>query len=88
MVHRDVLQDIRAYNHTRHSSTRMQPAVVTRENARIAHENIVSRWKNETLKKRARKAPSRKDTRLSGAKRHFKFVLDWRNPHMYVNCKI
>jgi len=28
----------------------MQPAVETRENARIARENI-ARWKNETLKK-------------------------------------
>lgn len=37
----EVLQDIvRAYNHTRHSSIRMQPAVVTRENARIARENM------------------------------------------------
>ena len=51
----DVLQDVvRAYNHTRHTSTRMQPAVVTRENARIAHENISRRWKNNILKKRTR----------------------------------
>ena len=48
----DVLQDIvRAYNHTRHSSTRMQPAVVTRGNVRIARENISRRWKNDILKK-------------------------------------
>jgi len=33
----------------------MQPAVVTRENARIARENISRRWKNKILKKRARK---------------------------------
>ncbi|XP_018300779.1 uncharacterized protein [Mycetomoellerius zeteki] len=48
----DVLQDIvHAYNH---SSTRMQPAVVTRENAHIARENIARRWKknDESLKKR------------------------------------
>ena len=44
----DVVQDIvRAYNHTRHSCTRMQPAVVMRENARIARENVSHRWKNE-----------------------------------------
>ena len=52
----DVLQDVvRAYNHTRHTSTRMQPAVVTRENARIARENISRRWKNDILKKRSQK---------------------------------
>jgi len=37
----------------------MQPAVVTKENARIIHENITRRWKNETLKKRARKVKYR-----------------------------
>lgn len=57
----DVLQDIvSAYNHTRHSSTRMQPTIVTRENARIARENIASRWKDsdtrEKMKKKKRKA--------------------------------
>jgi len=54
----DVLQDIvRAYNHTRHSSTRMQPAIVTRENARVARENIARRWNNnDAHKKHARKA--------------------------------
>jgi len=40
----DVLQNIvRAYNHTRHSSTRMQPAIMTKENARVARENIARR---------------------------------------------
>src|SRR5580765_323535 len=49
----DVLQDIvRAYNHTRHSSIKMQPAVVTRENARIAHENMNRRWNDEKKKKK------------------------------------
>jgi transposase InsO family protein len=54
----DVLQDIvHAYNHTRHSSTRMQPTVVTRENARIARENITRRWKdNNKIKNRMQKA--------------------------------
>ncbi|XP_071576891.1 uncharacterized protein [Temnothorax nylanderi] len=53
----DVLQDIvSAYNHTRHSSIRMQPAVVTRENARVARENIVRRWRTSEKMKRARKA--------------------------------
>ncbi|XP_071575681.1 uncharacterized protein [Temnothorax nylanderi] len=53
----DVLQDIvSAYNHTRHSSIRMQPAVVTRENARVARENIVRRWRKSERMKRARKA--------------------------------
>ncbi|XP_018370871.1 PREDICTED: uncharacterized protein LOC108766206 [Trachymyrmex cornetzi] len=56
----DVLQDIaHVYNHTRHASTRMQPAIVTRQNARIARENIVRRWKNETLKKQVRKVKYR-----------------------------
>jgi len=51
----DVLQDIvRAYNLTRHSSTKMQPAIVTRENARIARENISRRWKRDTREKRRR----------------------------------
>lgn len=49
----DVLQDIvRAYNHTRHSSTRMQPAIVSRENARIARENIALRWRRDANEKR------------------------------------
>ncbi|XP_011630945.1 uncharacterized protein LOC105423016 [Pogonomyrmex barbatus] len=40
----EVLQDIvRAYNHTRHSSIRMQPAIVTRENVCIARENMERR---------------------------------------------
>lgn len=44
----DVLQSIvRAYNHTVHSTIKMQPAVVTRENARIAHENMNRRWNND-----------------------------------------
>ncbi|XP_067217348.1 uncharacterized protein [Linepithema humile] len=43
----DVLQNIvNAYNHTRHSSTRMQPYVVMRENARIARENITRQWRS------------------------------------------
>lgn len=41
----DILQDIvHAYNHTRHSSIKMQPAAVTLENARIARENMNRRW--------------------------------------------
>ena len=41
----DVLQDIvHAYNHTRHSTIKMEPAVVTLENARIARENMNRRW--------------------------------------------
>ena len=44
----DVLQDIvRAYNHTRHSTIKMEPAVVTLENARIARENMNRRWSKE-----------------------------------------
>ncbi|KAL6433569.1 hypothetical protein ACFW04_006571 [Cataglyphis niger] len=40
----DVLQDIvHAYNHTIHSTIKMQPAVVTLENARIARKNIKRR---------------------------------------------
>ena len=42
----DVLQDFaRAYNHTRHSSIKMEPACVTRENARVARENLKQRWR-------------------------------------------
>jgi len=52
----DVLQDIvRSYNHMRHSSTRMQPAIVTRENARSARENIAHWRNNDTIKKYGRK---------------------------------
>ncbi|KYN09269.1 hypothetical protein ALC57_18621 [Trachymyrmex cornetzi] len=52
----------------------MQPAVVTRENARIARENIARRWKNETLKKRMRKIKYRvgDHVRISRAKAAFK----------------
>ncbi|XP_011858854.1 PREDICTED: uncharacterized protein LOC105556376 [Vollenhovia emeryi] len=54
--YRDVLQAIvSAYNHTRHSSTRMQPAIVTRENARIARENISRRWRRNDEKKKKKK---------------------------------
>jgi len=86
----EVLQDIvRAYNHTRHSS-RMQPAIVTRENACVARKNIARRWNNnDTNKKHGRKnttsaisyasveqkVPLRKDTRRSGARRYFEFVF-------------
>nr|XP_012216150.1 PREDICTED: uncharacterized protein LOC105668351 [Linepithema humile] len=54
----DVLQNIvNAYNHTRHSSTRMQPYAVTRENARIARENITRRWRsNGEANEKRRKA--------------------------------
>jgi len=31
---------VRAYNHTHHSSTRKQPVIVMKENARVARENI------------------------------------------------
>jgi len=51
----DVLQDIvRAYNHTRYSSTRMQPEIVTRKNARVARENIARRWNNDMNKKQSK----------------------------------
>ncbi|KYN28510.1 hypothetical protein ALC57_02072 [Trachymyrmex cornetzi] len=51
----------------------MQPALVTRENARIARENIARRWKNETLKKRVRKVKYRvgDHVRISRAKGAF-----------------
>lgn len=51
----DVLQDIvHAYNHTRHSTIKMQPAVVTRENARSACENMKRRWGSDKEKKKKR----------------------------------
>lgn len=93
----DVLQDIvRAYNHTRHSATRMQPASVTRENARIARENISRRWK--TAKKQGFKYRVGDLVRVSRAKATFEKgyearwseeifrvhrVLIWRKPHVY-----
>lgn len=93
----DVLQNIvSAYNHTRHSSTKMQPAIVTRENARTARENIARRWNT----KRERKAKYRVGdlVRISRAKAAFEKgyeakwsdeifrihrVLDWRKPRVY-----
>jgi len=71
----DVLQNIvNAYNHTRHSSTRMQPAVVTRENARIARRNITRRWKDnvrEAREKRKAKYSVGDFVRISRAKAAF-----------------
>ncbi|KYN17596.1 hypothetical protein ALC57_10111 [Trachymyrmex cornetzi] len=51
----------------------MQPAVMTRENARIARKNIVRRWKNGTLKKRVQKLKYRvgDHVRISRAKGAF-----------------
>jgi len=60
-----------AYNHTHHSSTRIQPAVATRENAQIIRENIARRWKNEILKKRVRKIKYRFGISISRAKATF-----------------
>lgn len=93
----DVLQDIvRAYNHTRHSSTRMQPATVTRENARIARENISRRW--NTCEKRRIKYRVGDLVRISRAKAAFEKgyearwseeifrihrILKWRKPPVY-----
>ena len=61
---------------------RMQPAVVTRENACIARENISRRWKNKILKKRARKIKYRvRDlVRISRAKAAFEksYGAKWR----------
>ena len=71
----DVLQDImHAYNHTRHSSIRMQPASVTLENARIARENISRRWNDDTITRtRGRKVKYRVGdlVRISRAKGTF-----------------
>lgn len=70
----DVLQNVvSAYNHTRHSSTKMQPAIVTRENARIARENIARRWNDDAIKKRELKAKYRTGelVRVSRAKGTF-----------------
>ncbi|KYQ53838.1 hypothetical protein ALC60_05456, partial [Trachymyrmex zeteki] len=59
-----------------------QPAVVTRENARIARENIARRWKNdETLKKRGRNVKYRVGdlVRISRAKGAFEkgYEANW-----------
>lgn len=41
----DILQDlVHAYNHTRHSTTKMVPAAVTLENASIARKNMEQRY--------------------------------------------
>jgi len=67
----DVQNIVRAYNHTRYSSTRMQPMI--RENARIVCKNITRRWRNEILKKRVRKITYRGDlVRINRAKGAFK----------------
>ncbi|XP_024867743.1 uncharacterized protein LOC112451997 [Temnothorax curvispinosus] len=96
----DVLQDIvSAYNHTRHSSIRMQPPVVTRENARVARENIVRRWRKSEKMKRAQKAKYVGElVRVSRTKATFEKgyearwseeifrihrVLEWRKPRVY-----
>ncbi|XP_072764651.1 uncharacterized protein [Anoplolepis gracilipes] len=95
----NVLQDIvHAYNHTRHSSIKMQPVVVTRENARIARENITLRWKNEKCEKQKAKYRVGELVRISRAKVTFEKgyeakwseeifrihrVFDWRKPRVY-----
>ncbi|XP_077270152.1 uncharacterized protein LOC143901600 [Temnothorax americanus] len=96
----DVLQDIvSAYNHTRHSSIRMQPAVVTRENARVARENIVRQWRKSEKMKRAQKAKYSVGelVRVSRAKATFEkgyearwseeifriHRVEWRKPRVY-----
>lgn len=93
----DVLQNIvTAYNHTLHSSIGMQPAVVTRENARIARENIARR--RITQRKRKVKYRVGDLVRVSRTKATFEKgyeagwseeifrihrVLEWRKPHVY-----
>lgn len=63
----DVLQDFaHAYNHTRHSSIRMEPANVTRENARVARENLQQRWRGGRVRGRRRR-------KNRGAIREFKY---------------
>jgi hypothetical protein len=95
----DVLQDIvRAYNYTRHTSTRLQPACVTRENARIARENITRRWNDKVIKKRKAKYHVDDLVRVSRAKGTFEKgyepgwseeifrihrILEWRKPRVY-----
>ena len=86
----------RLQSHLRHFSTRI-PVVVKRENAYIARENIAHHWKNETLKKRARKvkycvrdlirtakgAFEKYEAKWSEEIFQFYRVLDWHNPHVY-----
>ncbi|XP_072757016.1 uncharacterized protein [Anoplolepis gracilipes] len=76
----------------------MQPAVVTRENSRIARENITLRWKNEKCEKQKAKYRVGELVRISRAKVTFEKgyeakwseeifrihrVLDWRKPQVY-----
>jgi transposase InsO family protein len=94
----DVLQDIvHAYNHTRHSATRMQPAVVTRENARIARENITHRWKDVNKIKNAKyhvgdlvrvsraKGTFEKGYEANWTEEIFRIqrIFEWRKPRVY-----
>jgi len=76
----------------------MQPSVV-KENTCIVHKNIARRWKNEILKKRARKIKYRvrdlvrirvkvafeKGYEAKWSEEIFQIyrVLDWRNSHVY-----
>lgn len=81
----DVLQDIvRAYNHTVHSTIQMQPACVTLENARVARENMLRRYRRlDVLQRRNRKrAPKYREgeqVRVSRAKGTFEkgYEANW-----------
>lgn len=93
----DVLQDVvYAYNHTQHSSTRMQPAAVTLENAYIAVKNIRKKYRDPP--KRPVKYKVGQMVRISRAKGAFEksYVAQWteeiffiskisttRTPHVY-----
>lgn len=49
----DILQKIaEAYNHSKHSGTKMEPAAVTMYNASIARENLNNRYGNSTRTKK------------------------------------
>ncbi|XP_039309108.1 uncharacterized protein LOC105199763 [Solenopsis invicta] len=88
---------VRAYNHTRHSVTKMQPTVVTRENARIARENITRRWKDVNKIKNAKyhagdlvrvsraKGTFEKEYEANWTEEIFRIhrVLEWRKPRVY-----
>ena len=70
----DVLQNFaHAYNHTRHSTIKMEPACVTRENARVARENLKQSWRGGKNQDAIRKYKYRSGdlVRISRAKATF-----------------
>lgn len=69
MLHRYLQDIVYAYNHTRHISIKMQPAIVTWENARIVRENMKHRNWNDDDKENKKK-------KMRGRKQKIKYNID------------